>query len=122
MNIVSAASLYMVVGLVVAGAVALGVAAMYVLRPRTRAHYPGGAGRYLLAITIQMAALLAPIPIVLMFLLTSPIMQELQVILAVLVGIGVFFALRVAPGTGPLLKDLHKARVAAMVERLGTRK
>ena len=116
-----AASFYAAVGLVAAGAIVLAVAVMYFLRPRTRAHYPGGNGRYLLAITVQMIALLLPIPIVLMFLLTSPMAQELQVITAVVVGIAVLFGLRFAPVTGPLLKDLHKARVEAMVERLGRR-
>ena len=121
MNVTDAGSFYTAIGLFVGGAIALAIAAMYFLRPRTRAHYPGGAGRYLLAITIQMVALLLPIPIVLLFLLTSPIPQELQVIAAVVVGIGVFFGLRFAPVTGPLLKDLHKARVEAMVDRLGPR-
>ena len=121
MNVTDAGSFYTAIGLFVVGAIALAIAAMYFLRPRTRAHYPGGAGRYLLAITIQMVALLLPIPIVLLFLLTSPMPQELQVITAVVVGIGVFFGLRFAPVTGPLLKDLHKARVEAMVDRLGPR-
>jgi hypothetical protein len=117
----SAATFYGTIGLWVAGAIALGVAALYFLRPRTRAHYPGGVGRYLLAITIQMVAFLAPIPIVLVFLLGSPLPQEFQVVTAVLVGIAVFFGLRVAPVTGPLLKDLHRARVQAAIDRLGPR-
>lgn len=121
MNVIDASSFYATIGFFVGGAIALAIAVMYFLRPRTRAHYPGGAGRYLLAITIQMVALLLPIPIVLLFLLTSPMRQELQVITAVVVGIGVFFGLRFAPVTGPLLKDLHKARVEAMVDRLGPR-
>jgi hypothetical protein len=116
-----AGSFYATVGLVVVGAIVLAIAVMYFLRPRTRAHYPGGAGRYLLAITVQMVALLAPIPLVLMLLLTSPMAQELQVITAVAIGVAVLFGLRFAPVTGPLLKDLHKARVEAMVDRLGRR-
>ena len=117
-----AGSFYGTIGLVVAGAIVLAIAVMYFLRPRTRAHYPGGSGRYLLAITVQVVALLLPIPIVLLFLLTSPMPQELQVITAVVVGIAVFFGARFAPGTGPLLSDLHKARVEAMVDRLGPRR
>jgi hypothetical protein len=117
----SAGAFYATIGLWVAGAIALAVAAMYFLRPRTRAHYAGGPGRYLLAITIQMIAFLAPIPVVLMFLLSSPLPQEAQVVVAVLAGLAVFFALRFAPGTGPLLKDLHRARVQAAAERLGPR-
>lgn len=116
-----AASFYAVIGLFTAGAVVLAIAVMYFFRPRTRSHYPGGTSRYLLAITVQIVALLAPIPIVLMLLLTSPMPQELQVITAVVVGIGVLFGLRFAPVTGPLLQDLHKARVEAMVDRLGRR-
>lgn len=117
----SAGEFYATIGLWGAGAIALAVAALYFLRPRTRAHYPGGAGRYLLAITVQMAALLAPIPIVLVFLLQSPLSQEIQIISAVVAGIGVYFALRTAPVTGPLLKDLHRARVQAAADRLGPR-
>ena len=117
----SAGEFYATIAFWGAGAIALAVAVLYFLRPRTRAHYPGGAGRYLLAITVQMAALLAPIPLVLLVLLQSPLSQELQVVFAVLVGIGVYFALRTAPGTGPLLKDLHRARVQAAADRLGPR-
>jgi hypothetical protein len=47
--------------------------------------------------------------------------QELQIITAVVVGIAVLLGLRFAPVTGPLLKDLHKARVEAMIDRLGPR-
>jgi len=121
MSAMNAGSFYATVGLWVAGAIVLAIAAMYFLRPRTRAHYPGGPRRYLLAITIQIIGLLAPIPLVLMLLLASPMAQELQVIAAVLVGMAVVFGLRFAPITGPLLRDLHKARVDAMVERLGPR-
>lgn len=122
MNVMDAGSFYVTLALWAGGAIALAVAAMYFLRPRTRAHYAGGAGRYLLAVTIQVTALLLPLPLVLIFLLGSPIAPELHVIIAVLVGLGVLFGLRFAPITGPLLSDLHKARVAAMVERLGSRK
>jgi hypothetical protein len=117
----SASGFYATVGLWVAGAIALAVAVMFFLRPRTRAHYPGGAGRYLLAITVQMTAFLAPIPLVLLFLLGSPLPQEAQVVAAVLMGVGLYFLLRVSPVTGPLLKDLHRARLEAAVDRLGPR-
>lgn len=122
MNVISAGPLYLTLLLWVGGALVLAVGAMYFLRPRTRAHYPGGNGRYLLATTIQVAALLVPLPIVLILLLGSPLAPSLHVIVAVLVGLAVLFGLRFAPLTGPLLSDLHKARVAAMVERLGARK
>jgi hypothetical protein len=121
-NITDAESLHAAIAFCVGGAIALAVAAMYFLRPRTRAHYSGGSGRYLLAVTVQVTALLLPLPLVLLLLLGSPIAPELHVIIAVLVGLAVVFGLRFAPITGPLLSDLHKARVAAMVERLGARK
>lgn len=117
----SAGGFYMTAALFVVGAIALAIAVMYFLMPRTRGHYPGGQGRYLLAVSVQMFALLAPIPLVLLFLLGSPLPQEAQVVTAVVVGGLVLFGLRFAPGTGPLLKDLHKARVAAMADRLGPR-
>ena len=117
----SAAEFYLTIGLWGAGAIALAVAVLYFLRPRTRAHFPGGARRYLLAVSVQMAALLGPIPIVLLVLLQSPLQQELQVIAAVMVGLGVYFVVRAAPGTGPLLKDLHRARVQAAADRFGPR-
>jgi hypothetical protein len=119
MNVIDAGSLLATAGLWVAGAILLAVGFMYFLRPRTRAHYSGGARRYLLAITIQTAAFVAPIPIVLLLLFGRPIPPGLDVVLAVAVGMGVLFGLRYAPVTGPLLRDLHKARVEAMVERLG---
>jgi uncharacterized protein YhhL (DUF1145 family) len=103
------------------GAIVLAIAVMYFLRPRTRAHYPGGPRRYLLAVTVQIVALLAPIPLVLLLLLSSPLPQQAQVVIAVAVGVAVLFGLRFVPFTGQLLKDLHKARVAAMVDRLERR-
>lgn len=117
----SAVGLYATFGLWAAGAITLAIAVLYFLRPRTRENYSGGARRYLLAVTLQMTALLAPIPVVLLFLLGSPLPQEFQVVSAVLVGIAVFFGLRVAPFTGSLLKDLHRARVLAAADRLGPR-
>ncbi len=121
MSSMDAGSFYATVALWVGGAIALAIAAMYFLRPRTRAHYPGGAGRYLLAVTIQSLAFVLPIPMVLVLLLGRPMPPGLDVVIAVGVGLAVLFALRYAPVTGPLLKDLHKARVEAMVERLGPR-
>jgi hypothetical protein len=121
MNIVSAESLYATVGLWVLGAIALVVLGSYFLRPRTRALYPGGSQRYLLAIAIQATGFIAPIPFVLVLLLGQPIPPGLDVVLAVAVGLAVVYALRFSPFTGQLLKDLHRARVEAMAERLGRR-
>ena len=50
-----------------------------------------------------------------------PIMPGLDVIIAVAAGVAVIFGLRMLPVTGPLLKDLHRARVEAVMERLGPR-
>lgn len=121
MSVVGVGSLLGTLMLWVAGAIALAIAGTYFLRPRTRAHYPGGAKRYLAAISIQAIGFMAPIPIVLVLLFGQPIPAGLDVILAVAAGVGVFMALRYAPVTGPLLKDLHRARVDAAMERLGPR-
>lgn len=111
-------SLWLQLLLWVALAIAASIAFSYFLRPRTRALYPGGATRYLLALTVQAVGFLAPIPIVLVALMRQPIDNGLQVVIAVAVGFGVLVLLRMSPVTGTLLTDLHKARVAAAVERL----
>jgi len=103
----------------VAAAIALVVAGSYFLRPRTRALYPGGPRRYLLAIVVQSLAFMAPIPIVLVLLLGWPIAPGLDVIIAVSVGFGLLILLRALPVTGPMLRDLHRARIDAAVQRLG---
>lgn len=118
MNVVGD-SLIVTIALWVVVAIAIAVAGTYFLRPRTRALYPGGPRRYLAAITVQAAGFMAPIPVVLILLLGRPIPPGLDVVLAVAVGLGVMFALRAAPVTGPLLKDLHRARVEAAMQRLG---
>jgi hypothetical protein len=119
MNVIDGGSLFATIAISVAIAIALAIAFSYLMRPRTRALYPGGPGRYLAAISVQAIGFLAPIPVVLILLATQPIPSEAQVVLAVVVGLGVVFALRAAPVTGPLLKDLHRARVEAAMERLG---
>lgn len=121
MNIIDGPSLIVTIALWVVGAIALAVAFSFFLRRRTRAHYPGGPGRYLLALTVQAAGFMAPIPFVLIALLGRPIIPGLDVIIAVCVGIGVVFLLRSLPGTGPMLKDLHRARLEAAMDRLGPR-
>lgn len=120
MNVIGG-SIALTLALWVACAVALAVAATYFLRPRTRALYPGGNMRYLSAISVQAAGFIVPIPIVLVLLIGSPVMAGLDVIIAVCVGLAVVFLLRALPVTGPLLKDLHRARVEAVMERLGPR-
>jgi hypothetical protein len=122
MNVIDGWSLLATIALWVLVAVALAVAATYFLRPRTRALYPGGNRRYLAALIVQAAGFMIPIPVVLILLIGRPIiMPGLDVIIAVAVGVSVIFVLRTLPLTGPLLKDLHRARVEAVMERLGPR-
>lgn len=113
-----AAELYGTIALWLLGAIALVVAGSYFLRPRTRALYPGGSRRYLLALIVQAVGFMTPVPVVLVALLGRPIPPGLDVVFAVLAGVGVIFLLRALPTTGPLLKDLHRARVEAAVQRL----
>ena len=119
MNVIDGGSLLATIALWVVIAIALAVAATYFLRPRTRALYPGGNRRYLMALIVQAAGFIAPIPFVLISLIGRPIMPGLDVILAVAAGVAVVFVLRFAPVTGPLLKDLHRARVEAAMQRMG---
>jgi hypothetical protein len=118
MNVINGASLLGMIAFWVAIAIGLAIAFSYFMRPRTRALYPGGPGRYLAAITVQAVGFLAPIPVVLILLLGRPIPAGLDIVLAVAVGLGAVFGLRALPVTGPLLKDLHRARVEAAMERL----
>jgi hypothetical protein len=115
------AELYGTIALWLLGAIALVVAGSYFLRPRTRALYPGGPRRYLIAVIVQAAGFMTPVPLVLVALLGRPIPPGLDVVLAVAAGVGVIFLLRALPATGPLLKDLHRARVQAAMERLERR-
>ncbi len=118
MNVIDGGSLLGAIALWVVAAIALAVAGTYFLRPRTRALYPGGNRRYLLALIVQAAGFMLPIPIVLI-LLIGRVPPWLDVIIAVVVGLGVVFVLRALPVTGPLLKNLHRARVEAVLQRLG---
>lgn len=121
MNVVGAGSLYAMLLVWVLIGIAVAVALSYFLRPRTRALYAGGNRRYLTALIVQAAGFILPIPLVLLLLIGTPIMPGLDVIIAVCVGFGVVLGLRALPLTGPLLKDLHRARVEAVMERLGPR-
>jgi len=119
MNVISAQSLLVQMSLWVVIAIALAVAATYFLRPKVRARYPGGSGRYLTALIIQASGFMIPIPIVLVFLLGAPIWPGIDVILAVVAGIVAVVILRVAPVTGPLLRDLARTRLEIALERMG---
>ena len=118
MNVVTVGSLLGTILLWLLIAIALVVAGSYFLRPRTRALYPGGPRRYLMALIVQAAGFMTPVPVVLVALLGQPIPPGLDVVLAVAAGVLVIFGLRALPATGPLLKDLHRARVEAAIQRL----
>jgi hypothetical protein len=120
MNVIDGGSLLVQIAFWVLMAIALAVAATYFTRPRTRALYPGGNRRYLTALIIQAAGFMIPIPLVII-LLIGRLPAGFDVMIAVAVGIGFIFLLRALPVTGPLLKDLHRARVEAVMERLGSR-
>jgi hypothetical protein len=119
MNVITAESLLMQMGLWVLIAIALAVAATYWLRARVRERYPGGKRRYLAALIVQAAGFMIPIPIVLTVLLGAPIWPGLDVLLAVVAGVVVVAILRFLPVTGPLLRDLARTRLELALERMG---
>ena len=119
MNVVSVQTLLLQVSLWVLIAIALAVAATYFLRPKVRDRYPGGKQRYLMALIVQAAGFMAPIPVVL--LISAPIWPGLDVVLAVAAGVAVVALLRILPGTGPLLRDLARTRLEIAVERAAGR-
>ncbi len=121
MNVISAESLLMQMGLWVLIAIALAVAGTYFLRPKVRERFPGGKGRYLAALIIQASGFMIPIPIVLIYLLGAPIWPMLDVVLAVAAGVVMVVILRFLPVTGPLLRDLAKVRLELALERVSGR-
>ncbi len=121
MNVVSAQTLLMQMSLWVLIAIALAVGATYFLRPKVRDRYPGGKQRYLMALIVQAAGFMIPIPVALLALIGAPIWPGLDVILAVVAGVVVVAILRVLPVTGPLLRDLARTRLELALERMGGR-
>jgi len=121
-NVVSAQTLLMQMSLWVLIAIALAVAATYFLRPKVRDRYPGGKQRYLMALIVQAAGFMAPIPVVLLLLISAPIWPGFDVILAVAAGVAVVALLRILPGTGPLLRDLARTRLEIALERAAGRR
>ncbi|MEZ6021873.1 MAG: hypothetical protein R3C16_00220 [Hyphomonadaceae bacterium] len=105
----------------VLAAAVVATVASYLLRPKVRGHYPGGKVRYAAALFVQAAGFLAPIPFVLLILLTQRVWPGLDVALAVAAGVAVVLGLRYLPLVGPLLRDLHRARVEAAADRTGPR-
>jgi hypothetical protein len=117
-NVISAEHLLMDMGLWVVAATAIAVAATYLLRPKVRARFPGGKGRYLAALIAQAAGFMIPIPVVLVRLLGAPIWPGVDVLFAVAAGILLVVILRFLPVTGPLLRDLARVRLELALERL----
>ncbi len=101
----------------VAFSIVIAVTLTYLLRTRTRERYPGGKRRFLLAVAVQAAGFMIPIPFVLVALLGQPIFPGLDVLLAVAAGVLAVIVLRHLPFTGPLLADLHRARLDVALER-----
>lgn len=121
MRVISPGDLYFELAVWIVIAIAGVVAATYFLRPRVRARYPGGSKRYVLALLLQSAAFMIPIPVVMVALIGSPVPAGLDVVLAITAGVLFVVALRFAPFTGPLLADLHRARIAEAQDRVGVR-
>jgi hypothetical protein len=118
MNVVEqTANLWLSLALWVAVAIALAVAFSYFWRKRVRELFEGGAQRYLLALVVQATAFMAPIPLVLLTLMRWSLPPGLDVLLAVCAGIAMVIVLRMLPVTGPLLRELQRARVEAVRER-----
>ena len=119
MNVISAESLLMQMGLWVLIAIALAVAGTYFLRSKVRERFPGGKRRYIAALVIQASGFMIPIPIVLIYLIGAPLWPMLGVFLAVAAGIAVVMMLRFLPVTGPLLRDLARTRLEIVLKRMG---
>lgn len=122
MNVIDAGSLLASIALWVAIAIALAVAAVYFLRPRVRERYPGGAKRYLLALIVQTAGFMIPIPIVLVVLIGRPVPPGVDVVLGVLAGVAVVALLHFVPGVGALLRDINKTKLEIAIERVSRRR
>lgn len=117
MNVIDGTSMLLSLALWVAAAVVLAVAATYFLRRRVRERYPGGKMRYLAALFVQAAGFMIPIPVALVMMFGSPVPAGLDVIIAITLGVLVVWGLRHLPVTGPLLKDLHRARLEVALDR-----
>lgn len=117
MNVINASSVFVSLAIWVAVAIVLAVAATYFLRRRVRERYPGGRARYLAALFVQAAAFMIPIPVALITLFGTSVPAGLDVVIAISLGVFVVWGLRQLPVTGPLLKDLHRARLEVALGR-----
>ena len=112
------AELFYNMAMFVAVAIALGVTFTYLTRPAVRARFPGGTKRYVVALIVQAAGFMIPIPVVLVLLFGQPVPPGVDVIIAVVVAVGVLALLHYAPVTGPLLRDLRRSRLEAAMARV----
>ncbi|MBC7770803.1 MAG: hypothetical protein H7124_18625 [Phycisphaerales bacterium] len=117
MNVIGGGALIVNLVMWVTVAIALAVGFTYLTRRQARERFPGGAKRYVAALTVQAAAFMIPIPVTLILLLGRPMPAGLDVVIAVTVGVGVLALLHYAPVTGPLLRDLRRSRLEAAMER-----
>ncbi len=120
MNVLFEQALLVQMAICVIMAIALAVTATYFLRPKVRARFPGGNGRYLTALVIQASAFMIPIPIVLI-LAWGRMWPGLDVLLSVAAGVVVVSLLRFLPVAGLLLRDLARTRLEIALERMGER-
>jgi len=121
MNVVDGGALFLNFIVWVGVAITLAVGFTYLLRPQMRARFPGGAKRYVAALLAQSAAFMIPIPVALFLLIGAPLPTGVDVIIAVTAGVAVLAALHYLPITGPLLRDLRKARLDEALERASRR-
>lgn len=98
-------------------AIALAVTFSYLLARDTRERFPGGPKRYLAALVVQASAFMIPIPLVLLAMAGQGVAPGIDVIVAVAVGMAVLAGLHYAPVTGPMLRDLRRARLEAAMRR-----
>lgn len=117
MKVIDASSVFASLASWVAAAIVLAVAATYFLRRRVRERYPGGRTRYLAALFVQAGGFMIPIPVALIVMFGMPVPAGLDVVIAIALGVLVVWGLRQLPLTGPLLKDLHRARLEVALER-----
>jgi len=121
MNVVDSGALLLNFFVWVGVAIALAVGFTYLLRPRARELFPGGAKRYVTALIVQSAAFMIPIPVALFLLIGVSLPTGVDVLIAVTAGVAVLAALHYLPMTGPLLRDLRKARLDEALERASRR-
>ncbi len=115
MNVIDGASLFATLAMISVATVLFIVTLTYFLRPKVRAHFPGGTGRYLLALTLQATALILPVPFVVLAVMGF-VPAGLDVLLGFVAGYTLVLLLRHLPLTGPLLTDLARARLQSALE------